>query len=290
MSINSFSELVSLGITLSIGFIAIGSVKTFTETLTERLFGFVDFLEKSFGECKKALLDQATVDGILAAEVNGKSTTNELEQQKRERERLLDEIESAVRTSRDEVYTDCQARSMSALCCYHAGIGVLILLLGAIEERYPILVAQTLTGTASLGLVYSSLGWILGERSFRYKLLAFSTLHHALTSVLLTLALSIIVALVDHFGLQDHLYTALMPYFFWFLFTISILPYANFAVYGLKIRMKASIIKPQVNNKRDKLKMECDKNTDELRKYQVMGEYNPHTLSLKDATLTDEKN
>ena len=290
MSINNFSELVSLGITLSIGFIAVESVKTFTQTLSERLFGFVDFVEKAFSECKKALLDQATVDGILPAEVNGKSTTNELEQQKREHERLHNEIEKTVRTSKDDVYARCQVRSMSALCGYHAAIGVLILLLGAIEERYPILVAQTLIATSGMGLLYSSLGWILGERSFQYKFLAFSSLLHALTSALLTLVLSIILALVDHFVLHNKFYTVLAPGFLWFLFTISILPFTNFAVYGLKIRMKASTIKAQVNSKRDELTKECKMNTKELRKYQTFGEYNAPALSVRDVTPTDEKN
>lgn len=279
MLINSFSSIVQLGITLSIGFIAVEAVKTFTQVLSERLFRFEAFIEKEFGLCKKALLDGATVNAIRPAEVNGKSTTNKLEQQKREHERLLAEIDKGIQTSKEEVCAHCQARSMSALCSYHAFIGGLTLLLGAIEGRYPIFAFQALMFASVGGVIYSALGWLLGERTFKSKLLSFFSLTHALSCALLTTVVSTIVALIDHFLLGDLLYQKLSSVQFWLLLIISLLPYLNFAIYGFKIRLKASGVKAQVISKRDELKQECESNTKELRTYQAMGEFN--TLSVR---------
>ena len=197
MLINSFSSIVQLGITLSIGFIAVEAVKTFTQILSERLFR------------KKALLDSATVDAIRPADVNGESTTNKLEREKREHERLRAEVDKGIQTSKEEVCAHCQARSMSALCSYHAFIGGLTLFLGAIEGRYPIFAFQALMFASLGGVIYSALGWLLGERTFKSKVLSFFSLTHALSCALLTTVVSTIGALVDHFLLGNLLYQKL---------------------------------------------------------------------------------
>lgn len=289
MSISNFSDFIGLGVTLSLGFIAIETVKAFTQTLSERLFRFESFIEEAFSACKKALIDRETLNGIRAARVNDKSTNNDLEEQKREYERLTSDIEQKIRAMKDEVCMRCQARSMSSICAYHAAIGVLLLLLGSVEERYPIFTSLALVGASLSALLYTLLGWSFGECSFKGKwlgkLVSFSSLRHPFYAMLVTLILVLIAIILRCFTPANPIILFMAEYYFWWLLIVSLLPYANFVVYIAKMRFKASGIRSQVYEERDKLEAECKKNKDQLVMLQKMGEYaipTPLTIKSKD--------
>lgn len=285
MLINNFSAFIGLGVTLSLGFIALESVKAFTQTLSERLFRFEAFIEEAFDLCKKILLDQSTVNSIRAANVDGKSTNNDLEEQKREHERLGNEIEKKVHAMKEEVCAICQARSMSAICIYLVFICAFLLLLGSMEDRYPVFVKQQLGVISSIALLYTLLGWSFGERAFKgkwaSKITSFSSLRHASCSAILTLSLASAVALWRQLSPDSQFLLCMAKYDFWFLLTVSLLPYVNFAVYIGKIQLKAKDIRMQVKQKRDSLSEECKKNRNKLDQLRTMGEYNTSGLSFK---------
>lgn len=285
MLINNFSAFIGLGVTLSLGFIALESVKAFTQTLSERLFRFEAFIEEAFDLCKKILLDQSTVNSIRAANVDGKSTNNDLEEQKREHERLGNEIEKKVHAMKEEVCAICQARSMSAICIYLVFICAFLLLLGSMEDRYPVFVKQQLGVISFIAILYTLLGWSFGERTFKRKwtsrLTSFSSLRHASCSAILTLSLAFAVAIWRQFSPDNQFLLMLAKYDFWFLLAVTLLPYINFAVYIGKIQLKSKDIRTQVNQKRDCLSEECRKNRDKLEKLRTMGEYNSSGLSFK---------
>lgn len=283
--INNFSAFIGLGVTLSLGFIALESVKAFTQTLSERLFRFEAFIEEAFGQCKKILLDQSTVNSIRPAHVNGQSTNNDLEQQRREHERLGNLIEHKIHTMKEEVCTSCQAHSMSAICVYLVSIGALLLFLGAIENRYPDFVKLQLGVISFISLLYTILGWSFGERTFKSKwssrLASFSSLRHASYSAIFTLVLAVAVAIWRELDSQNLFLLFIAERSFLSLIIVALLPYANFAIYIAKMRLKASDIRTQVYQERDSLSEECRKNRDELDKLRTMGEYNPSGLSFK---------
>lgn len=290
VSISNFSDFIGLGITLSLGFIAIETVKAFTQTLSERLFRFEAFIEEAFVVCKKSLIDRETMKEIRVANVNGRSTNTDLEKQRREYERLTSAVEQKIRAMKEEVCMRCQARSMSSICAYHAAIGTLLLLLGAVEERYPICISLALIVVSSVALLYTILGWSLGERSIKKKwlskLASFSSLRHTFYAMMCTLILVVVAVILiksRYFAPDDPDFLFMKECYYWCLLVVSLLPYTNFIVYIAKIRLKASEIRAQVNRERDKLKSECKKNTDKLQTLREMGEYNALTpLAIED--------
>lgn len=286
MSISNFSDFIGLGVTLSLGFIAIETVKAFTQTLSERLFRFEAFIEEAFVVCKNTLIDKETINAIRAANVNGTSTTNDIEEQKREHERLTCAVAQKTRAMKDEVCMRCQARSMSSICAYHAAIGTLLLLLGSVEERYPSTVSIALTVVSFIALVYTALGWGLGERSIKKKwlgkLASFSSLRHTFYAMVGTLFLVLVTTILRHFAPTIQAFSFITEYYFWSLLIVSLLPFANFIVYIAKIRLKASDIRTQVKKERDTLNKECQTNTDKLQRLREMGEYNTQSpLAIK---------
>ena len=286
VSISNFSDFIGLGITLSLGFIAIETVKAFTQTLSERLFRFEAFIEEAFVVCKKSLIDRETMKEIRVANVNGRSTNTDLEEQRREYERLTSAVEQKIRAMKEEVCMRCQARSMSSICAYHAAIGTLLLLLGAVEERYPSIVSLALAVVSFIALLYTLLGWGFGERSIKKKwlgtLASFSSLRHTFYAMVGTLVLVLVVAILGYFSPANQAFSFMKEGYFWFLLVVSLLPYANFAVYIAKMRLKASDIRTQVNEERDTLMEECKKNTEALQMFRKIGEYAPLAIRDKD--------
>ena len=286
MSISNFSDFIGLGVTLSLGFIAIETVKAFTQTLSERLFRFEAFIEEAFVVCKNALIDKETIKEIRPANVEGTSTNNDIEEQKREYERLTSAVEQKTRAMKDEVCMRCQARSMSSICAYHAAIGTLLLLLGAVEERYPRIVSLALAVVSFIALLYTLLGWGLGERSIKKKwlgkLASFSSLRHTFYAMVGTLVLVLVATIIEYTTPVHIAFLFMTECYFWGLLIVSLLPFTNFVVYIAKIRLKVSDIRTQVNKERDTLMAECKKNTEALQMFRKIGEYAPLAIRNKD--------
>ena len=58
MTINDFSALIQLSATMSIAFVAVEYVKSYTDILCEKLFKFHDFVQAAFKECRAAQAEQ----------------------------------------------------------------------------------------------------------------------------------------------------------------------------------------------------------------------------------------
>lgn len=287
MSISNFSDFIGLGVTLSLGFIAIETVKTFTQALSEET-SIEEALEalEAFVVCENTLIAKEPINAIRAANGDGTSTTNDIEELKREHERLACAVAQKTRAMKDEVRMRCQARSMSSICAYHAAIGTLLLLLGSVEERYPSTVSIALAGVSFIALLYTLLGWGLGERSIKKKwlgeLVSFSSLRHTFYAMVGTLFLVLVITILGHIAPTNRAFSFITEYYFWSLLIVSLLPFANFIVYVAKIRLKASDIWTQVKKERDTVNKECQTNRDKLQRLREMGEYNTQSpLAIK---------
>lgn len=83
MAINDFSAVIQLMATISIAFVAVEYVKSFTGQLCDRVFRFKDFITQSFQECKNSLADKETLDSLEPLIIEGKSTFATIEEVKR---------------------------------------------------------------------------------------------------------------------------------------------------------------------------------------------------------------
>lgn len=76
---------------MSIAFVAVEYVKSYTSILCERFFKFQDFVEQSFKECRDILTDKETLEHICPIDIEGRSTNTAIEDAKRKNESLTKE-------------------------------------------------------------------------------------------------------------------------------------------------------------------------------------------------------
>lgn len=255
MTINDFSSLIQLSATMSIAFVAVEYVKSYTDILCEKLFNFHDFVQSAFKECREILTDRETLDHLSPVDVDGKSTNTVIEEAKRKNESLTKEIDEVEKTKKEEVSTACQARSMSSICLFIFLFNVLLLFLGGIETSYKLFSHTSSMILCSFAIIYIVLGWIIGESDTPKKICDFSSLRHIIIAFLIIFLLS---TMPTFWIIQNsHWEAFIQSSWNYFLFCGVVCSYLNFIIFIIKIGRKAFVFKKEVNKSKEKLKNKC---------------------------------
>lgn len=261
MTINDFSSLIQLSATMSIAFVAVEYVKSYTSILCERFFRFQDFVEQSFKECRDILTDKETLDHICPIDIEGRSTNIAIEDVKRKNESLTKEIEDEERAKKEEVATSCP-RSMSSLCFFIFLFNTLLLFIGGIENIVPQFTHIYSIIFCSLICIYVIIGWCIGEVENPKRFCDFSSLRHSIYSFLIIALVSIIACLII---MNYNCFSINVDSFWWHILIGSILcSYMNFIIFVIKIGKKATLFKENVNTAKNKLKDKCKKAQSEV--------------------------
>lgn len=258
MAINDFSAIIQLMATISIAFVAVEYVKSFTGQLCDRVFRFKDFIKQSFQECKNSLADKETLDSIEPLDIGPNNTFTAIEEVKRKHETLIAKVDSECNLKINELKDVCQVRSMSAMCLYVFMACILILFLGGFEKASTMFVRAIGTIFMMLSLIYLFCGWLFGERVKPFlKLCYFPSLRHTIIGFVIISVLSLIVTcLLDYFYFNyqcqylDAVWGAVLPMFLLFVC-------ANYVVFVVKIWKKAQQFRGDINKAKDLLKEEC---------------------------------
>lgn len=257
MTINDFSSLIQLSATMSIAFVAVEYVKSYTSILCERFFKFQDFVEQSFKECRDILTDKETLNHICPIDIEGRSTNTAIEDAKRKNESLTKEIEYVEKAKKEEVSTSCQARSMSSLCFFVFLFNTLLLFFGGIENIMPQFTHIYSTIFCGLICIYVIIGWCIGKVEKPKRFCDFSSLRHSIYSFLIIALVSTIACLII---MNNNCFSIDIDSFWWYILIGSVLcSYMNFIIFVIKIGRKAVSFKENVNAAKDELKDKCKK-------------------------------
>lgn len=242
---------------MSIAFVAVEYVKSYTSILCERFFKFQDFVEQSFKECCDILTDKETLEHICPIDIEGRSTNTAIEDAKRKNESLTKEIEKAEETKKEEVAMSCQARSMSSLCFFIFLFNTMLLFIGGIENIVPQFTHIYSIIFCSFICIYIIIGWCIGEVEKPMRFCDFSSLRHSIYGFLIITGLSIIASLVI---IRNNCLSINIDSFWWYILIGSILcSYMNFIIFVIKIGKKAALFKEKVNAAKNELKGKCER-------------------------------
>lgn len=240
---------------MSVAFVAVEYVKSYTNILCEKLFKFHEFVKLSFKECREILTDRETLDHLSPVEVGGKSTNSVIEEAKRKNESLTKEIDNTENKKKEEVAIVCQSRSMSSMCFFLFLFDVLLLFFGGMESSHQAFSHVCVVISCTFILLYVIIGWCIGESEKPKKFCDFSSLRHASTAFAIIIVLSIISTIViiqfdDAISFIDT---------FWNYFVVFgvLCPYINFIVFIFKIWSKANGFKRNINDSKEQLKKKC---------------------------------
>lgn len=257
MAINDFSALIQLSATISIAFVAVEYVRSFTSVLCEKFFMFQVSISQAFKGCLSCLTDRETLDHIEPMDINGRSTNTAIEQAKRKNESLRKKIIEEEEHKKNEVALACQARSMSTLCYFLFLFNTFLLLLGSLEGGHPSFSHVSIAICCTLADLFLICGWMFGEKEKPLKYCNFSSLRHVTYYFVAILFLSVVFTLLIFHYVKDYS-LALLGNFWWYLLLSNVVfSYINFIVFVVKIWNKAQNFKKKVEDSADELKKEC---------------------------------
>ena len=259
MIINDFCEPISLAATLSIAFVAVESVKSYTSVLCERFFKFQNFVKSSFDDCRALLTDCETLNHLDIADIgDGKTTVPEIEALKRERESLQSEIDKTEKEKKNHLPAACEAKSMSSLCLFVFLINTAYLFFGSIESTASSFFHSIISIFSILSLTYIVLGWCIGEFKNLICFLDYTSLKHPSIAFGIIIFISLALALVFNLY-KDCCIEPFLDKWWWpFLIGIIVASYLNFVVYVIKIKLMAKRYQKEIITSKKELCKKCD--------------------------------
>lgn len=254
MMLCDFSPMIELAVTLNIAFVAVEYVKSYTNAVCNQLFNFAKFLNNSFEECKSLLVDNVTLNSIHDSKINGNSIAGEIEKAKISREKISNEINNELQSFKIKIGNVCQSKSISSVSLWLFLYGLTDLFCMGIasifEYEYVELFISWLT---IFTVLYTVLGWIVGEKGYKMCCLDFTSLRHALCSFIIGLCIS---GLCTYCGLLYGKCTSIFP----FILVGSVLyMYSNFVVSSIMIWNRAAKVKKEIKTNASRYKEKCKK-------------------------------
>lgn len=273
MKIDNFSSLIELIATISIGFVAVEYVKSYTSILCEKIFQYVSFISKSYDECRGLLTDQDTLEHIEAVDVGGKSTIDAVEKLKVEHENLRKEIREEEEKLKKAIVEASQSKSLSSTCFYVFLSSVVLLWAASLEEQWESPIHTFLFVYCVLSAIYLLFAWILGEKDKPCTFLNFSSLRHSFICFIIVLLLSIISIPCFIDSLTG---IAVFLEYEWLITIISyiVLSYLNFAVFAWKINRQAKKFREKVNTSKQTMIEKCEKIRKEVQDFLAVARVN----------------
>ena len=258
MTMNSFSALIQLAATLSIAFVAVEYVRSYTNVLCEKFFKFNDFLKDTYEYCRSLLTDIDTLSHIQPIEIGrGKNTYSEIEAAKRTNEALTKEINEEEEKKKNELSTVCQAKGMSSMCFFVFLYSTLLLLMSGLEDVFESSVHCFVSILGTLSVIYLVLGWCFGEKEVPWRFCDFASLRHSIFGFIGIVILSAILCIIFRFYSCDW-FDFYISQYWWYAFFVSIvITYVNFVVYVFVIRSKAKSFINTVGESKETLEGKC---------------------------------
>lgn len=258
MEMNDFSALIQLTATLTIAFVAVEYVKSYTRVVCNRIFGLEKTVTEAFKECVDCLIDDETLKNIKTPNIEGKSTNNIVQKVQVENETLRKNISDLQEEKLAAIGTVCRARSMSSLCFFLFMSNTLLLFMASLEGRLGIYIHIACIVLCCCSVLYLLIGWWLGEKANPVKFCNFTTLKHPMYGVGITVGLTIIAVVFAKVFINNPFIQNVDGYWWMILLAFLIVSFLNFVMFVFKIRSKALGFLDDIDKLKGAKKKECE--------------------------------
>lgn len=261
--INNFASLLSLLASVSLAFVAVDYIKTYAETLHQRLFRFGEYLERIYQCC--TLPDDNTIDGLKPLMVGSRDTALDIEQIKRDKEKMHKQIDDFKAEQTQKVKSICESKSMSPLCFFFFLGCVFLLFLGVVESAYEEFSKKASQVFCVLSCIVIVFSWCKGEDCRQWKWCSFTSLLHLFILFMLCAIFSLVLGLIP---IQIGRHILYIPHRQWLLLLIySVLVVLSFAVSIVRIWWKIRKQRSEVRRKAEGEHLaECKKIAEQVEK------------------------
>lgn len=192
--ISPFSSLFELLASISILFVTIEYVESFTHKICDKLYGITGKVKDTFEDCKSILTDIQTISKMRPVEIDGKSTEMELEACKRTNEKLRSDIDNKQEQFIKGIPKFCSIQYMPSVCLMMFLMSLMFLFFGGIEDKHTIMVPQVAFWMALLSLGYVYVGCIKGDNILKYY-----SLRNSICATIWIIVISLVLMAIGHF-------------------------------------------------------------------------------------------
>lgn len=253
--------MIELAVALNIAFVTVEYVKSYTNAVCNQLFNFAQFLREAFDECRTLLVDDITLNSIHDSKINGNSIAGEIERVKIAKEKLSKEMNMELQNFSLKIGKVCQSKSISSVSLWLFLYGLTYLfcmginsIVAEINIEFYIICLTLFT------IVYTVLGWSVGEKGYKMRLLDFTSLRHSIVSFAVAVGISLVLTMFRWFhAIPERVFSVVL--------IVSVLyMYSNFVVSSIIVCERASKVKKEIKDNTDNFKIKCGKLKDDVDK------------------------
>lgn len=240
MELSDFLTLIQLAAGLNIAFVAVEVSQGYTRILSGKVFNIKQLLDTAFENIKYTIYEnRKALDSTSSTEVDGKSTTNKIEEVKREYEKLEKKIEDAIANIEKTSDLKCNFKCFSGLSLMMFFFCCTLLFLAPFNV---ISLAFLLT---LLILIYSIIGWIFDESRFFCNL----------KFVIVEFTVGLIICVVLWFCIRncDGYKSFIKSFNDITIIIAALLPFVNFIAFFLKMIGRVRNIRNDIDQQRETL-------------------------------------
>jgi hypothetical protein len=265
MLLNDFSALIQFAATLNIAFVAVEFAKSYAHTLSKQIFKFDEYIKNSLKKGRDLLIERDTLKTLIPVVIDGKSTLNEIERVKRNLEEIPDDSEKL----NADVLMMCESKSVSSLSLWFFLFNVLALVLCGLKSidphRYFLYFWLYMSG---LSVIYTALGYILGEKKQPLKYFDCSILKQCILyfSVSMFLSGSLVFIFQRCAGYCFNNQTIIIS-----VILSVLLPWFNFIGYLIFVALKVKRIFRHIRTVSDQFETECKKINRDINELMAVG-------------------
>lgn len=257
-----FAPIIQLAATINLAYIAVEYAKSYTGAIARNVFRFGDIIKNHLVRCESHI-DKQTICSLKPCTVDGGDTLIQIQKVQRESSKLLTEVNETQIKLESLVADQCNSKSFASISLYLFLFSTLYLFCCGIS--YSNIVKWTLVFTFAISFLYLLASFIWGESKSYAK--HFASMKTCIVTFLITILFSMAAAyFIDkNFGY--------VPVNIWnaSLLASSIIPFVNFVVFVLKIKLKSKQIMEEIGNKIKILEEKCkqlEKEVNELKSVQ----------------------
>lgn len=257
MMINDFSSLLQLAATLNIALVAVEYARIFTNTVIENIFKFRTYVEISFKQCYKFLIDKEIIQNITPVVIEGKSTWKRIEGLKRENELLRKNIEDTQKEYEKKVISTCKSKSLSSLSLWFFFYCVIFLFLGGVENVASINIHYLGFYLSLMSLLFLILAWTIGESKRPFKWFDTLRLKHCIVYFITAIIISLIISYFYKPIFIESYWNIILP-------ISTIIPFVNFFGFLMITYKKFKKVKNEISEKTGEIYKKCKQHTSEV--------------------------
>ncbi len=243
--LSNYSSLLEIAAAVNIAFVAVEYSKSYTQTLSEKVFDFPNIINRAFQPCNKVIFQKDTLNEMQPIILGEKTTFVQIQQSLIDIEKLEEEIESKRKKMNEKMLLVCNYAHFPSLSLWNFLFSIVLLFVSGyeyVDSDFSIIFVLLIS---LFTFLFQLFGWIVNDENKQ------STPYCLSNSILVFIGVILFSIIIAFFTKS---YATILNETFlignWIYF-ITLLPFINFVVFFYFVRRKIKKLKKWIVTESD---------------------------------------